>query len=88
MNSAVICNPAFKKKSGLVSDLLRSVPEDEIMRLERLGYIENGVSPNGETWKLTRKGVEYRSFMLPSRSVADGITDWILNKIVGFRVSL
>lgn len=55
-----IVDPELGKGSGLLADLAKSLSEDEVKRLARLGYIEIGISPKGCTWRLSKRGKRMR----------------------------
>ena len=47
-----ITNPALERGYGMLKTLEEQITPAEVRRLERLGYIENAISPKGATWKL------------------------------------
>lgn len=83
----IICNEALSKGYGLLKDLERALSEDEARDLELLGYIENAISDNGETWKLTKKGKKVRKLLMRDKSLGDFVKDWIYTKILRFNVN-
>ena len=88
MTNEAIMNPVFNANSGLMCDLEKTITPDEVRRLERLGYIENAISPKGETWKLSRKGRASRDLFLGKQSLFDRLSDFFYRQILGYRVSL
>lgn len=88
MYSNIICNDALSKGYGLLKDLESALSENEVRDLELLGYIENAISPNGETWKLTKKGKKLRKLLMNRSSLSDFLKDWIYTKILRFNVNL
>lgn len=88
MYDHIICNDAFSKGHGLLKDLERTLSESEVRDLELLGYIENAISPNGETWMLTKKGRKCRKLLMSRNSLSDCIKDWIYIKVLGLNVNL
>lgn len=84
--SLSINNRIFAQDAGLLADLEQAITKEEVRKLERLGYIENAISPNGETWKLSKKGRQARKLLSEERSIFDRISDFILRKII--RVSI
>lgn len=88
MSSLAITNNIFRNNSGLMKDLKEAISDNEIRRLERLGYIENAVSPKGETWKLSARGKASRSLLLGKRTLWGRISDFFYRHILNFRVSL
>ena len=49
MTMMTIVNPALGKGSGLLANLEKEISTKEVRKLERLGYIENAISPKGVT---------------------------------------
>lgn len=88
MDTIAIKNSAFRSGSGLLCDLENEITPEEVRRLERLGYIENAVSPKGETWKLSPKGKAARKLLLGKRTVFSCLSDFFYRHILDFRVSL
>lgn len=84
--SLPICNDALKDGSGLISKL--SMSKEDIESLELQGYIKNAISSNGDTWKLTKKGIKTRAFFLNKRSFKMRIADWVCRHILRLHVSL
>lgn len=82
--SLPICNEALSKRSGLIRDL--SMSREDIESLELQGYIKNAMSSNGDTWKLTKKGLQTRAFLLNDRSVKMRIGDWMCRNFLGLHV--
>lgn len=87
-NDNIICNEALSKGCGLLKDLESALSENEVRDLELLGYIENAISSDGETWRLTKKGKKLRKLLMSQGSLNDFIRDWIYTKILRFNVNL
>lgn len=60
----------------------------EVRNLELLGYIENAIAPEGETWKLTGKGKKLRKLLMEQHNPVDIVKDWIFRKLLKFNVNL
>lgn len=89
MDTFAITKPVFRHSSGLLSDLEKTITPQEVRRLERLGYIENAVSPKGETWRLSSKGKSARKSLLQDEhSIWDVLSDFFYNNVLKFRVSI
>lgn len=88
MGKLAIENPIFSKNSGLMRDLEGAVTPEEVRRLERLGYIENAVSPQGETWRLSKKGKQARQALTEKPTIMDLLSDFFFRNILHYRVSL
>ena len=70
---------------GLLKDIENLVDVDELLRL---GYISVSVSPNGETWKLTKSGKLALKFYTEKPSIYERISDLFYKYILGFNVSV
>lgn len=88
MSKLAIESSIFENKSGLLCDLETAISPEEVRRLERLGYIENAVSPEGETWKLSEKGRNARKALVGKVSFVDRISDFFLSKVLHYSVSI
>lgn len=88
MSTLAITNDVFRYRSGLMKDLEAAISDKEVRRLERLGYIENAISPKGETWRLSAKGKAARNLLLGKRSLLGKVSDFFYHHILGFRVTL
>jgi hypothetical protein len=42
----------ISRKNGMISELEKELGEETVRDFEFLGYIVNGVSPRGETWRV------------------------------------
>lgn len=83
MSNLAITNDIFRNSSGLMSELEAAISRGEVRRLERLGYIENAISPKGETWKLSKKGKASRDLLMGKRTFGTGFQ---ISSIVRFLV--
>lgn len=88
MKDLAITHKIFEHNAGLMKDLESAITIDEIRRLERLGYIENAISPKGATWKLSKKGKESRELLVGKATLFDKISDFFYRYILKYRVSL
>ena len=88
MASLAITDPIFNHSSGLLSELENKISPQEVRRLERLGYIENAVSPNGETWRLSKKGKQSRHILMQKSSWRGRISDFFYRHVLGYQVSI
>lgn len=88
MSKLAITNNIFRNNSGLMSELKSAISASEVRKLESLGYLENAISPQGETWRLSKKGKESRDLLLGKRSWFDRVSDFFYRHMLGFRASL
>jgi len=88
MCNNIICSEALNRGCGLLKDLESALSENEVRNLELLGYIENAISSEGETWKLTQKGKKMRKLLMNHKSLGDFVKDWVYTKILRFNVNL
>lgn len=88
MGKLAIEDPVFSRNSGLMRDLENAITPQEIRKLERLGYIENAVSPHGETWRLSRKGKQARKALTEKSTFFDCLSDFFFRNVLRYRVSI
>ena len=88
MKSMSIIDPALDKGYGLLDTLERKMSPAEVRRLERLGYIENAISPKGATWRLSDKGKRMRNNLKKESSIATRCSDFFFKKVLRYNVSL
>lgn len=88
MTNSAIYSDALSKGFGLLKDLEEELTKKEVRNLELLGYIENAISSKGETWKLTRKGVELRKLLCGKNTAVDSIKDWCYKRLFKMNVNL
>lgn len=88
MKKLAIENSIFEHRSGLLRDLENVISPEEVRRLERLGYIENAVSPNGETWRLSKKGRDVRKALVGKVSLGDRISDFFFRNVLHYSASI
>lgn len=86
----IICNSALSKGYGLLEELESKLSASKVRDLELLGYIENAVDSQGETWKLTGKGKKLRKLLMDEerKKFKDTVKDWIYLKLLKFNVNL
>lgn len=88
MYDNIICSDALSRGYGLLKDLERELSESEVRNLELLGYIENAIASEGETWKLTHKGKKLRNLLAKDKTIVDIVKDWIYTRLLSFNVNL
>ena len=88
MDNRTLENPVFAHSAGLLSELEKEITESEVKKLERLGYLENAISPKGETWRLSKKGKMARKAILNKSSWYDCLSDFFFRHILHYHVSL
>ncbi len=71
-----------------MNELLQEVSRDELKYLQLGGYIQNGISNEGETFRLTKKGEEMLYFYSDNVSLKHKIQSWILHYLFRFNVSI
>lgn len=80
-----IINPALGKGYGMLRALEDEITPAEVRRLERLGYIENAISPKGATWRLSAKGKRLRKNLLKGNT---RWSDFFFKHVLRYNVSL
>lgn len=88
MKSMSIIDPALDKGYGLLETLEKKMSPTEVRRLERLGYIENAISPKGATWRLSDKGKRMRSNLKKESTLATRCSDFFFKRVLRYNVSL
>lgn len=88
MGKISIVDPALNKGYGMLSVLEKSISPAEVRRLERLGYIENAISPQGATWRLSAKGKRMRKNLMKGTSLAMRCSDFFFKYVLRYNVSL
>jgi hypothetical protein len=88
MSKMSIIDPALDKGYGMLDDLEKSLSSDEVRRLERLGYIENAISPKGATWRLSDKGKRMRKNLKKGTSLSTRLGDFFFKHVLHYNVSL
>ena len=88
MSKMTITSPALEKGYGMLDTLEKQITPQEVRRLERLGYIENAISPEGATWRLTNKGKRMRRNLLKKSSVSSKFSDFFFKRVLHYHVSL
>ena len=83
-----ITNSALERGYGMLETLEREITADEVRRLERLGYIENAISPKGATWRLSAKGKRMRNNLKKGNSFANICSDIFFKHVLRYNVSL
>jgi len=83
-----ITNPALERGYGMLKTLEEQITPAEVRRLERLGYIENAISPKGATWKLSAKGQRMRKNLSRGSSFATRWSDFFFKHVLRYNVSL
>ena len=88
MYDHIICSNALSKGCGFLKDLEDNLSVSKVRDLKLLGYIENTIAPQGETWKLTKKGKKLRKLMMERKSIGETVKDWIYTHLLRFNVNL
>lgn len=88
MSNCAIYSDALSKGAGLLKDLEDELTPKEVRKLELLGYIENAISSEGETWKLTRKGVKLRKLLNEENTPIDTLKDWTYKHLFKININL
>ena len=83
-----ITNPALERGYGMLKTLEEQITPAEVRRVERLGYIENAISPKGATWKLSVKGRRMRKNLSRGSSFATRWSDFFFKHVLRYNVSL
>lgn len=88
MNNKILGCNILNKGHGTIEDLLKELSREDIERLYRSGYIRIGISPNGETFSLTKKGKKMLYLYNDKINIKDKILDFIFKYIIRFNVSI
>ena len=88
MNNKILKCHILKKGHGTIEDLLKELSREDIERLYRSGYIKIGISPNGETFSITKKGKKMLYLYSDKINIKDKILDFIFKYIIRFNVSI
>lgn len=88
MEAGILKSTILKRGYGTVNELLQEVSRDELKYLQLGGYIQNGISNEGETFRLTKKGEEMLYFYSDNVSLKHKIQSWILHYLFRFNVSI
>lgn len=88
MTKMTITSPALEKGYGMLNVLEEQITPQEVRRLERLGYIENAISPEGATWRLSNKGKRMRRNLLKKSSYSSKFTDFFFKRVLHYHVSI
>ena len=88
MNNKILKSNILNKGHGTIEDLLKELSREDIERLYRSGYIRMGISPNGETFSITKKGKKILYLYSDKINIKDKILDFIFKYIIRFNVSI
>lgn len=88
MGNMFIIDPALDKGYGMLDTLEKRISPAEVRRLERLGYIENAISPKGATWRLSAKGKRMRKNLIGGSSFVSRCSDFFFRYVLRYNVSL
>ena len=88
MNNKILKCHILKKGYGTIEELLKEISREDMEYLHRGGYIRIGISPNGETFSLTKKGKKMLYLYSDKISIKDKILDFIFKYIIRFNVSI
>ena len=88
MNNRILKSNILNKGHGLKEELLKDISREDIERLYRSGYIRIGISPNGETFSLTKKGKKMLYLYSDKINIKDKILDFIFKYIIRFNISI
>lgn len=84
----IITNSVFDKYCGLLVELNTKFSEQDIARLERLGYISISLSPKGATWSLTDRGAFMHKSLSENNNIFTKIVDFFYRRILKYKVNL
>ena len=69
----------LKRGYGTIDELLKEISEKDLKHLLSSGYIRSGISAEGETFSLTKKGERMKYFYSNRVSIKDKIISILLN---------
>lgn len=88
MEDRILKSNVLKRGYGTVNELLQDISMGEFTHLQLGGYIQSGISDEGETFSLTKKGKMMLYFYSDNVSFKHKIQSWILHHIFRFTVSI
>ena len=88
METRILESTILKRGYGTVNELLEEVSKDDLRHLQLGGYIQNGISDEGETFCLTKKGKDMLYFYSGDVSMKHKIQSWILHYLFRFNVAI
>lgn len=88
MNNRILKSNILNKGHGLKEELLKEILREDLNYLQLGGYIRIGISPNGETFSLTKKGKKMLYLYSDKINIKDKILDFIFKYIIRFNVSI
>lgn len=66
----------YKENSGAIDKLKNEIGEIKVDQLEAMGYIENAVNPNGNTWKISKQAKDMAKSIYRESTLIEKIIDW------------
>lgn len=88
MEERILKSATLKKGYGTVADLEREITPEGVLHLQLGGYIHNGISDEGETFRLTKRGKDMLYYNNNGVSLKHRIQGWFLQHVLGFNVTL
>lgn len=88
MEDRILKSSILKRGYGTVDELLQEVSMDDFKHLQLGNYIQNGISNEGETFRLTKKGEKMLYFYGNNVSLKHKIQSWILRYIFRINISI
>lgn len=84
MDKRILNSTAFKRGYGTVDELLQEVGEEGLRHLQLGGYIKNGLSREGETFCLSKKGKKVLYYYGNEIKKSHRIQNFFLHNLLGF----
>ena len=88
MEERILKSATLKKGYGTMSELENEITPEEVLHLQLGGYIENGISNEGETFRLTKRGKDMLYYYSDDVSIKHRIQGFLLRYVLGFNVAL
>ena len=79
MRNKILDSNVFKRGYGTISELLEEISKDDLRYLQLGGYIKIGISNEGETFSITKKGKKILYFYSDDISLMHKIQSLLFN---------
>ena len=88
MDTRILESATLKRGYGTINALEEEVTRDGVLHLQLGGYIENGISKDGETFRLTKRGRKLLYYYGDKVSKKHRIQSFLLHHLMRFNVAL
>lgn len=88
MEARILNSHTLQKGYGTIDNLEREITQEGVLHLQLGGYIENGISDEGETFRLTKRGERMLYYYSDRINRKHRILNFFLNRFLKFNVTL